>query len=170
MSNRALFGRHGAFPQVAIAHLRSARAVAQILTVALLLIFCPRASALDPDFDASQYGHKSWKVRDGFVNGRVGAITQTTRRLSVAWHGYRPFPFRWRAHGAVQAFRQSTPAERGYPCPAGRPRWNAVDRNLEGFGELEGRQAYAAWRARREGCACAGAGSRWDDLGRRSSN
>ena len=78
MSNRALFGRHWSLRQSAIVHLRGARAVAQILTIALLLILCPRASALDPNLDASQYGHKSWRVRDGFVDGRIGAITQTT--------------------------------------------------------------------------------------------
>lgn len=85
MSKLELFGRRGPLAPLAIAKLRVAPAVARILTVALLLIFCTRASALDPSFDASQYGYKSWKVRDGFIPGRVAAITQT--RDGYLWLG-----------------------------------------------------------------------------------
>jgi signal transduction histidine kinase/ligand-binding sensor domain-containing protein len=32
---------------------------------------------LDPALDVSQYAHTSWKVRDGFVAGAIGAVAQT---------------------------------------------------------------------------------------------
>jgi signal transduction histidine kinase/ligand-binding sensor domain-containing protein len=35
------------------------------------------ACALDPGLDVSQYLHTSWKVRDGFVAGRISALAQT---------------------------------------------------------------------------------------------
>lgn len=102
MGYRALSSRRWPLPPFAIAALSCTRAVARLLAVAFLLILCPRASALDPNFDASQYGHKSWKVRDGFVNGRVGAITQTTDGYLwlgtvtglVRFDGVRTVPFK----------------------------------------------------------------------------
>src|SRR5271169_6816965 len=48
-----------------------------ILVLGMLLACCPRAHALDPSLDVSQYAHTSWKVRDGFFKGRIEAITQT---------------------------------------------------------------------------------------------
>ena len=42
-----------------------------------LLGWCPTAFALNPALDVSQYAHTSWKVRDGFVKGRVQAVAQT---------------------------------------------------------------------------------------------
>ena len=38
---------------------------------------CPRAFALNPALDASQYAHTSWKIRDGFTKGRILSIAQT---------------------------------------------------------------------------------------------
>ena len=35
------------------------------------------AFALNPELDASQYAHTSWKIRDGFVKGEISAIAQT---------------------------------------------------------------------------------------------
>jgi signal transduction histidine kinase/ligand-binding sensor domain-containing protein len=42
-----------------------------------LLALCPRALALDPSLDISQYAHTSWKVRDGFPKGPVTDVAQT---------------------------------------------------------------------------------------------
>ena len=42
-----------------------------------VLSLCPRAFALDPALDVSQYAHTSWKVRDGFTRGAIFAIAQT---------------------------------------------------------------------------------------------
>jgi hypothetical protein len=39
--------------------------------LALLLACCPRALALDPSLDLSQYAHTAWKIRDGFTKGRI---------------------------------------------------------------------------------------------------
>jgi signal transduction histidine kinase/ligand-binding sensor domain-containing protein len=47
------------------------------IALACLLAWCPCASALDPALDVSQYAHTSWKVRDGFTKGAIGAIAQT---------------------------------------------------------------------------------------------
>ncbi|PWU01420.1 MAG: hypothetical protein C5B51_22770, partial [Terriglobia bacterium] len=41
------------------------------------LLACPWAFALNPDLDVSQYGHFSWKYRDGFAKGTVQSIAQT---------------------------------------------------------------------------------------------
>ena len=68
---------------------------------AALLVLAP-ASALDPASDVSQYGHQGWKVRDGFVNSRVAAITQTgdgylwfgTLTGLVRFDGVRTVPFK----------------------------------------------------------------------------
>jgi ligand-binding sensor domain-containing protein len=45
--------------------------------LAALLAFCPRSPALDPALDANQYGHTSWKVRDGFFDDAITSIAQT---------------------------------------------------------------------------------------------
>src|SRR5215213_5432255 len=43
----------------------------------LLLACCPSASALNPALDVSQYGHTSWRMRDGFPKSQIAAIAQT---------------------------------------------------------------------------------------------
>src|SRR5262245_393514 len=43
----------------------------------LLMESRPSAFALNPALDISQYGHTSWKVRDGFPKGQVLSIAQT---------------------------------------------------------------------------------------------
>lgn len=48
-----------------------------VLSAALLLPLCPRAHALNPSLDISQYAHTSWKNREGFLNGVIGSIAQT---------------------------------------------------------------------------------------------
>ena len=61
------------------------RAEAQISAVLALvalgtlyvLLSCPRALALNPSLDVSQYAHTAWTYRDGFVQGAVNAIAQT---------------------------------------------------------------------------------------------
>jgi PAS domain S-box-containing protein len=42
----------------------------------MLLASCPRASALDPSLDVSQYAHTTWKIREGFAKGEIIAIAQ----------------------------------------------------------------------------------------------
>src|SRR5262245_4049083 len=37
----------------------------------------PCALALNPALDISQYAHTSWKIRDGFAQGRIATIAQT---------------------------------------------------------------------------------------------
>src|SRR5262249_1373354 len=44
--------------------------------IALLLLGCPGLFALDPALDVSQYGHASWKVRDGFTKGQIQSFSQ----------------------------------------------------------------------------------------------
>ena len=44
---------------------------------ALALAFlCPSAFALNPDWQIYQYGHRAWKIDDGFLGGFVNAIAQ----------------------------------------------------------------------------------------------
>jgi signal transduction histidine kinase/ligand-binding sensor domain-containing protein len=51
--------------------------LAAFIILGAVLALCPCASALDPSLDVSQYAHTSWRVRDGFVKGRIWAIAQT---------------------------------------------------------------------------------------------
>jgi signal transduction histidine kinase/ligand-binding sensor domain-containing protein len=55
---------------------RSVVALRTLLTL-MLLARGSHAFALDPTLDISQYAHKSWKIREGFVQGYINAITQT---------------------------------------------------------------------------------------------
>jgi signal transduction histidine kinase/ligand-binding sensor domain-containing protein len=47
------------------------------LLACVLLVCCPRAYALNPSLDVSQYAHTAWRVRDGFTKGGIIAIAQT---------------------------------------------------------------------------------------------
>jgi signal transduction histidine kinase/ligand-binding sensor domain-containing protein len=42
-----------------------------------ILFVCPRAFALNPALDVSQYAHTSWRIRDGFTKGIINSIAQT---------------------------------------------------------------------------------------------
>jgi len=44
----------------------------------ILAAYCPRAFALNPALDVSQYAHTSWKIRDGFTKGTILSIAQTS--------------------------------------------------------------------------------------------
>src|SRR6185503_2828589 len=48
-----------------------------ILLSCMLLAYCSSAFALNPELNISQYGHTSWKIRDGAFKGEIRAITQT---------------------------------------------------------------------------------------------
>src|SRR4029434_155320 len=51
--------------------------VALGILLACMLAWSPRAFALDPSLDISQYAHTSWKIRDGFSKGTINSIAQT---------------------------------------------------------------------------------------------
>ena len=52
--------------------------VAVVATVAALLLSPPsRARTLDPAYEANQYAHTAWKVRDGSFKDSIAAIAQT---------------------------------------------------------------------------------------------
>ena len=62
------------------AHTPIGRAIARLLlgVATLLAVVCPRASALDPSLDVSQYAHTAWRSRDGFpFIGGITGIGQT---------------------------------------------------------------------------------------------
>src|SRR5271165_3628729 len=48
-----------------------------VFSLAILLACCTCAFALDPSLDISQYAHRTWKGRDGFVPGYISDIVQT---------------------------------------------------------------------------------------------
>jgi signal transduction histidine kinase/ligand-binding sensor domain-containing protein len=58
-------------------HGRFRFAVTPCAILACLLVSCPRAMALDPSLDVSQYAHTAWKIRDGFAKGSILSIAQT---------------------------------------------------------------------------------------------
>ena len=43
----------------------------------MLLAWSPRAFALNPALDISQYAHTAWRIREGFSKGRITSIAQT---------------------------------------------------------------------------------------------
>jgi signal transduction histidine kinase/ligand-binding sensor domain-containing protein len=47
------------------------------IVLACALLSGPRAFALNPSLDISQYAHTAWKVRDGFSKGRITSVAQT---------------------------------------------------------------------------------------------
>jgi ligand-binding sensor domain-containing protein len=49
-----------------------------VLRLAMVLACCSCVFALDPSLDISQYAHTSWKIRDGFINGSIVAIAQSS--------------------------------------------------------------------------------------------
>jgi signal transduction histidine kinase/ligand-binding sensor domain-containing protein len=73
MLNPKWRGRHAAL-RLAVAGLRTVQL--SILLAGVLLACCPRASALDPSLDISQYAHTAWKVREGFPRGLINSIAQ----------------------------------------------------------------------------------------------
>src|SRR5882757_11012922 len=48
-----------------------------LIAVGILLACSPRAFALNPALDASQYAHTAWKIREGFSKGFSFSIAQT---------------------------------------------------------------------------------------------
>lgn len=72
------------------------------LLACVLLACCHSAFALNPSLDVSQYGHTSWKIRDGFTKGTISSIAQTpdgylwlgTEFGLLRFDGVRNVPFR----------------------------------------------------------------------------
>jgi signal transduction histidine kinase/ligand-binding sensor domain-containing protein len=56
--------------------IKAALALVALGTLCVLL-WCPHGLAQDRSLDVSQYAHKAWTYRDGFLQGSVFAITQT---------------------------------------------------------------------------------------------
>jgi ligand-binding sensor domain-containing protein/signal transduction histidine kinase len=76
-------------------------ALAFIAFGTLNALICPAVLALDPALDLSQYAHRAWSYRDGFLNGAVYAFAQTpdgylwlgTQSGLVRFDGVRAVPF-----------------------------------------------------------------------------
>jgi signal transduction histidine kinase/ligand-binding sensor domain-containing protein len=58
-----------------------------------LLLLCPSALALDPSLDVSQYAHTAWLVREGFTQGYIRSIAQTTDGYIWLGTGFGLFRF-----------------------------------------------------------------------------
>jgi len=58
------------------AHMGKAQREAAVC-LALLLVSCAYAFALDPSLDVSQYAHTAWKIREGFTRGTIFSVVQT---------------------------------------------------------------------------------------------
>jgi len=75
--------------------------VLRIALTCILLACCQSALALNPALYISQYGHTSWKIRDGFTKGYIRTIAQTpdgylwlgTEFGLVRFDGVRPVPW-----------------------------------------------------------------------------
>src|SRR5262249_5658976 len=44
----------------------------------IMLLASGWAFALDPSLDITQYAHRSWKIREGFTEGQITAVAQTS--------------------------------------------------------------------------------------------
>ncbi len=53
------------------------RQILSVVTLGMLLAYCPIALALDPSLDISQYAHTAWTIRGGFCKGTITSISQT---------------------------------------------------------------------------------------------
>jgi len=69
------------------------------LLTGMLLAGVPRAFALNPALDASQYAHMAWPIRSGFVKGTIAAIAQTPD--GYLWLGTEFGLFRFDGVGAL---------------------------------------------------------------------
>src|SRR5271154_7040867 len=47
------------------------------IAAAVLLAYCPCASALNPSLDINQYAHSHWTIPDGFFKSVIYSIAQT---------------------------------------------------------------------------------------------
>src|SRR5215471_10281609 len=65
-----------------------------------------RAYALNPSLDVNQYGHTTWRVRDGFVRGDIQAFAQTAD--GYLWLGTTLGLFRF---DGVRAVRWELPGQ-----------------------------------------------------------
>lgn len=48
------------------------------IALGILLAWCSSALALDPSLDINQYAHTAWKIREGFAQGEITSIAQTS--------------------------------------------------------------------------------------------
>ncbi|HEY8149701.1 MAG TPA: two-component regulator propeller domain-containing protein [Vicinamibacteria bacterium] len=133
---------------------------------AVVLAWHPRALALDPALDVSQYAHTSWKIRDGFTKGAINAIAQTADGYlwlgtefglvrfdgvrAVAWQSPpdQPLP-----SSAITALRVARDDTLWIGTRTGLARWK--DRRLKQVPELAG-QIVAAIIEDRDGTVWAG--------------
>ena len=49
---------------------------AWILSILAIALYSPNSQALNPDWQLSQYGHRAWKIEDGFLGSVVNALAQ----------------------------------------------------------------------------------------------
>jgi len=47
-----------------------------VLCLLFLSLFCPNLPALNPDWQLYQYGHRAWKIEDGFLGDMVNSLAQ----------------------------------------------------------------------------------------------
>jgi len=80
------------------------------LLACVILVCCPRAYALDPALDVSQYAHTAWTVRDGFAKSGIFSIAQT--RDGYLWLGTE---FGLLRFDGVRTIRWQPPAGKNLP-------------------------------------------------------
>src|ERR1700757_1998935 len=137
-------------------------------SIAILLACCVGAFALDPSLDVNQYGHTSWKVRDGFTRGSIFSIAQTpdgyiwlgTEFGLLRFDGVRAVPWqpeesRHLPSGAVMSLLVSRNQTLWIGTRKGLASWN--NGKFTRFAELDGEAIYTLVEDR-DGTIWAGAG------------
>ena len=131
------------------------------LTVSLLTALCPRAFALNPSLDISQYAHKAWTIRDGFLKGMITSIAQTedgylwlgTEFGLLRFDGFRALE--WTPSGSerlpkgrISGLFTARDGTLWIGTEAELASWNGV--KLTRYAEFEGRQVRAILEDREE--------------------
>src|SRR6266446_6831168 len=158
-------GRYAAL-RLAVAGLRIVQL--SILLAVMLLACSACVFALDPSLDVNQYGHTSWKVRDGFTRGAIFSIAQTpdgylwlgTEFGLFRFDGVRAVPWqpeesRNLPSGAIMSLLVSRNQTLWIGSEKGLASWNQG--KVSRFAELDGEAIYTLFEDR-EGTVWAGAG------------
>ena len=106
------------------------------LLTCLLLLWSSHAFALDPTLDINQYAHKSWKIREGFLDGIITCIALTPD--GYLWLGTELGLFRF---DGIRSIPWKSPAAESLPSNYVRSLLVARDGTLW-IGTLEGLSSF----------------------------
>jgi hypothetical protein len=90
------------FVPAATADMRAGTAL-RVALCATAVAWCPRAPALDPSLDVSQYAHTAWRSATDFPKAWSSSMAQTPDGYLWLGNGVRLASLRWRQDGSLAA-------------------------------------------------------------------